>query len=308
MTKKRIQNSIGESRMLLPAIAVYCCIVWFLAGAVQHLWWQQFLCFALSSYLMIEINNQNAFLRVYSRLMVSCFAILTLMTGLMPLRGVFFTQLCFIIFLYILFRCYQNNDCPGTLFFAYAILAMGTIPFVQLFYLVPMLMLLMLFNVQAGGLRNIVASFTGLLLPYFYWAVYILLTRGDISGFLTHFEQLAVFDISQIANLNVVQWATFGFISAYFIISYIHFERYTYQDKVKTKMLFYSFLWIDIALAVMIVLLPEHYNYLILLLIVGTSGPMAHLTLFTHNRLSTVLFFVSLAIILTFTVYHLWML
>ena len=69
--KKYIQNKVAENRLALSVTIVYAVGVWLLSGFVQENWWIQFGCFALAAFLMLELNNVNALIRIYSR-MVSC--------------------------------------------------------------------------------------------------------------------------------------------------------------------------------------------------------------------------------------------
>ena len=71
MVVKRLQNRIAESRMTLTFTAIYAVLVFLASGLVGKNLWFQFACLAVSTYLMVEFNNVNALLRVYSR-MVSC--------------------------------------------------------------------------------------------------------------------------------------------------------------------------------------------------------------------------------------------
>ena len=64
---KRIQNKVAESRFTLPAVAVYGGIIWLLCGLFPQQWWLQFTLFAVSTYLMVELNNSNVLIRIYSR-------------------------------------------------------------------------------------------------------------------------------------------------------------------------------------------------------------------------------------------------
>ena len=66
-----LQNRISRSRILLPSMGVYAIAVWLLCGLVSDHLWLQFASFVISSYLMVELNNSNALIRIYSR-MVSC--------------------------------------------------------------------------------------------------------------------------------------------------------------------------------------------------------------------------------------------
>ena len=71
MSVKRIQNKIADSRLALPVTAIYAVLVCLISGFItQHLW-AQFAILIVSTYMMLELNNTNALIRIYSR-MVSC--------------------------------------------------------------------------------------------------------------------------------------------------------------------------------------------------------------------------------------------
>ena len=57
--------------MTLSFTAVYAVLVFLASGLVGKNLWFEFACLAVSTYLMVEFNNVNALLRVYSR-MISC--------------------------------------------------------------------------------------------------------------------------------------------------------------------------------------------------------------------------------------------
>ena len=61
---KRLQNRISESKMALPITTFYGILVWMAAGLFHEGWWIQFALFALSTYLIVELNNSNALIRI----------------------------------------------------------------------------------------------------------------------------------------------------------------------------------------------------------------------------------------------------
>lgn len=78
---KRLQNKIAGSRFALPVTAVYSIMIWLAGGLIANQLYLHFLLFGLSAYLMVELNNSNSLIRIYSR-MVSCsFMALTLMSA-----------------------------------------------------------------------------------------------------------------------------------------------------------------------------------------------------------------------------------
>ena len=118
--RKLFQNKVAESKLALPVTSVYAVIVWLLCGLISQQWWVQFGCFAFSTYLMAEMNNINALIRIYSR-MVSC-TFLMLMCCICFLfpsqRGALF-QLCIISSMVVLFYGYQDKQSVGITYYAY---------------------------------------------------------------------------------------------------------------------------------------------------------------------------------------------
>ena len=105
MIVKRFQNRVAESRIALPVTGVYAFAVCALGGLFTEQLWVQFVLLAVSSFLMMELNNVNALIRIYSR-MVSCsFLVLAVMSQYLVVDvrcGI--VQACFIAFyLFLLF-------------------------------------------------------------------------------------------------------------------------------------------------------------------------------------------------------------
>mgnify|MGYP007070090925 CR=1 FL=1 len=76
----RIQNKIAENRWLLLWGALLATLVWFLAGLVSHQeMWVPFACTIVATYFMVELNNTNALIRIYSRTVSTAFLLLTTM-------------------------------------------------------------------------------------------------------------------------------------------------------------------------------------------------------------------------------------
>ena len=77
---KRTQNRIAESRWALPICAAYTLLICIISGLFVEGIWVQLALTAVATLLMVELNNRNSLIRIYSR-MVSCsFLVLTMMT------------------------------------------------------------------------------------------------------------------------------------------------------------------------------------------------------------------------------------
>ena len=111
--KKLLQNKITGSRLTLPVTLCYAIGIWLLGGLIQEQWWIQFGCFMLTAYLMVQLNNTNALIRIYSRMVSVSFLLLSCMACfLFPSLSGNFTQLCivasYLIFFPIMTRVVQD--------------------------------------------------------------------------------------------------------------------------------------------------------------------------------------------------------
>ena len=148
---KRAQNIVAESRFTLPFVVAYAIAVWLASGLLipnipitsSELLrgaWGQFLCFIFSAYLMVELNNSNALIRIYSRMVSSSFLVLicsgaflfTSMSGAIA-------QLCAVGTYFLLFRCYQDKQSVGWTYYSFLCVGLASIVFPQAFYYVPLL-------------------------------------------------------------------------------------------------------------------------------------------------------------------------
>ena len=99
LRKKRFQNKVAASRYALPITATLATLVWVAVGLLVSNIWVQFAFTILSTFLMVELNNRNALMRTYSR-MVSCSFLVLITIASLPhpsLRANIVT-LCFIAF------------------------------------------------------------------------------------------------------------------------------------------------------------------------------------------------------------------
>src|SRR3712207_3957327 len=130
---KRLQNRIAENRFSLPTTAVIALLVWISAGLISQELWLQFGLMAIATYFMVELNNRNVLMRTYSR-MVSCSFLVLNLTCLDLFTASAATgtvQLCFVLHLIFLFQSYQDKQSMGSVFFAFAMLGIASLFFIQ---------------------------------------------------------------------------------------------------------------------------------------------------------------------------------
>jgi len=269
--------------------------------------WIQFAILAISALLMIQINNRNSLLRIYSQ-MVSCsFLVLSAITCfLFPNISGAIVMLCVLACYVTLFRAYQNKHAAEYIFYSFIFIGIASIPFIQIVFFVPVLWILIATNIMALSWKSFWASIFGLIVPYWFAGGYYFL-KGDAETFWNHFREIAVFqppfDYTQI---NEHQMITFIFITTLALVGIIHFLRNSYKDKIRTRMLYEFFIVMDICSFIFIILQPQHYDFLLRIMIINTAPLIGHFIALTRTWFTNAIFCLICILSLVITGYNLW--
>lgn len=289
---KRLQNRIAESRFALPVTAVYTLAVWLAMCACGQRNIVELAVFALEAYLMAELNNRNALIRIYSR-MVSC-AFLVLGTMTASISGhidALLVQLCIIATYLLLFSCYQNQQAQGRMFYAFACIGAASVIFPQILLYVPVIWILAGTNLMAFSWRNFWASIIGLTVPYWFIAGYCALT-GNFSIVAQRFGMLTdVVPPTFTYELPEPGIAlSLGFITLMAVIGAIHFLRNSYKDKIRTRMIYEMVIIMTAYTACLIILLPKYAWILMGILLVNVAILTAHFIALTKSKVTNIAF------------------
>lgn len=304
---KLLQNKISENRLTLPVIAVYALALWLACGLISNGWWMQFGCFALSLYLMIELNNRNALIRIYSKMVSCCFLVLSVAACFMfsDLREALATTLM-IASCILLFRTYQNPKGVGAIYYTFLCIGLSSLACVQTLIYVPVYWLMMLFFIQSIGLRTFMASLFGVLTPYWFASAYFIYT-ADYSIFFDHIDKLVTFaDICDFSAISFEQAIILVFTTLLMLTGCIHFLNTSYNDKIRTRMMYYCFMLMGGVSLALIVLQPQHYGLLMRMIIINTSPLIAHFIALTKTRITNIAFCIIVVTALLITGYNLW--
>lgn len=305
---KRFQNRVAESRFALPIVAVYGLLVCMAYGLFSQQLWLQFGLLAASAFLMVELNNANALIRIYSR-MVSCsFLVLALLScqAFVDVKcGV--VQLCFIAFYLFFFHTYQDKHAVGRIFYAFMMLGIASTMFLQILYFLPIAWILMYTNMLSGGARTLLASVMGVVVPYMFWGAYGVYT-GYVDTVYSHIMEFVTFgELFDYSHLSVQEIVTAAFVCLLSFTGMIHFRRNNYRDRIRTRMVFEIFTTFALATIVFIVLQPVHFNYLLSMLMVSTAPMIGHYIALTKTWITNISFYVMMLAALLITVSNIWM-
>lgn len=304
---KLLQNRISENRVTLPFIAAYSLALWLICGLIANNWWLQFVCFTLSTYLMIELNNRNALIRIYSKMVSCCFLVLSTAACFMfsELRESLASTLM-IASCILLFRTYQNQDSTGAAYYTFLCISMASLAYVQTLLYVPFYWLMMIFFIQSIGMRMFVASLLGVITPYWFATAYFIYI-ADFSVFFEHFDNLIAFsDVFSLSILTLEQSIILIFTVILFTIGCVHFLNTSYNDKIRTRMMYYCFILMGGVSVILVLLLPQHYGLLMRMIIISTCPLIAHFIALTKTRITNITFCIMVVTALAITGYNVW--
>lgn len=299
------QKHIAQSRWALPITAAYGLVVTSAAGLVTDGLWLNFAMLLVSTVMMAELNNYYALIRIYSR-MVSCsFLVMTTMSlFLFRSLDVAAVQLTMIGFLLLILRSYQDPRASGWTFYAFLSLGIGSVVFPQMLLFVPLLWILMAVCVISFSPRTFMSSLLGLLTPY--WLVLVwLLYEGNVSWLGAHFLSVVRFTTPfDLSGIGIHQWLTFAFVLVAALTGAIHFILYSYQDRIRIRLIYEMFMTIDGFCFLLALVQPQFFDCLMGIAIVLTAPLIGHFLALTHSRLSGIAFIVFAVAALGLTIFN----
>ena len=293
--------------MALPVAAAAAVVVWLLCGLVGDGLWLPFACFAVTVYLLVEINNQNALLRVRSRMVSATFIMLSCTASfLFPQTTGAVVQLALTLCYMLLFQTYQSRTSTGRTYFAFLALSAASLLWVHILWIVPVLWVLMATQLQSLSWRTWLASLLAIATPYWIILLAILspLTT-QLSPLTSQLSLLTTHLSPPDYNLSAGRIMVFALILVMAAVSVAHFVQYSFEDKIRIRLLYGFFTAATAVFMLLILLQPQHYDVLIRLAIVSASPLIAHVMTFTASRLSNILFFCSAAIVIALAAYNL---
>lgn len=294
---KRIQNRIAESRYALPVVSVIGACVCMAAGLITRQLWPQFGVLALSTYIMVLMNNQHAIIRIYSR-MVSCAFLVLSLTALFLFphieSGVI--ALGYAAFYTLLFHSYQDKHAAGFVFYAFLCLGIVSMMWMRVLWLVPVLWILLASKMLAFSMRTLVASLIGLVFPYWLVSCYLAYTHQLSLGFSFLSSFVEIGPLADFSSLPIMVVIVGAWVLLLGIVGICHYLHTSYNDRISTRMIYEFLVIMQIVLSLFVVLQPQCYAEILPMLLVNTSPLIAHFIALSHGKMSNVSFIVIVLI------------
>ena len=257
---------------------------------------------------MILLNNFHALIRIYSRAITSAFIILSgVACFIFPsLEGCIVT-VGLVASLLTLFTTYQNREAAGWIYYTFLILGVASVANIHFLVFIPIYWIMMIF-INSLSLRTFIASLFGLLTPYWIWiAVVLFFYKDNLTPFTGLFQPLTeVTFFNAYGSIPLSHYLTYAFLVILAFTGIIHFLRKSYNDKIRTRQFYYSIIFFNIVVLVLLALFPQYYDLLFRPAIILTSPLIGHFIALTRTKITNIAFYLILITALLLTGFNLW--
>ena len=309
MKKILVQNKVAQSKLALPACVLFATMIWLLCGLAKQQWWVQFFCFAITAYLMLQLNNLHALIRIYSRIVSCSFLLLSCACCFLfpSIRGGILQMGVVAMYTILLFG-YQDRGAAGKTFYAFVFYGIASMAYADLLYFLPLIWLLMGTNLLMLSWRTWGASVLGVLTPYWF-AFGWLMWQGDPTPLADHLATLTDFQFPvNYARLGISFMSVVALLIVCTITGIIHYLNKSYQDSVRIRLIYGFFIWMDLVAFILVCFQPQHQDMLLRLIIINTAPLVSHFLALTSTKATNQWFFVITAATLSVIFYNSWVL
>lgn len=288
---------ITSSVTSIVALAV-AIILWLASGNTASLnSWGGLAVTITVAYILLEMNTRNALLRVRSKMVSSTFLVLAgTLTFLHPLSYDYLPEVCWAAALMVFFMCYQKHLPQAYMFHVFLFLSIGSLVFPKMLLFAPFFMFSAIVQMRALTPRAFMAALIGIILPLALREAYLILT-GESTMLYGFWEQLTRFtqpDYTVIDEHRLVSFATVAILA---ISAMVHFAYTKFNDKIRTRMLYYTILIEELAITAMLAACPGEFDTIFRLFVLNSTPLIAHHLAFAGGKAGDIYFYTAIALI-----------
>lgn len=294
--ERKFRDKVVTGVFTLPVAAVLVALSWVSPDVTDGALWLGLAATGLIAYLLVELNNRHALLRIRSRMVSSVYLVL-MAAGvfLHPLSWNLLPAFCLAAAYFPLFAAYQRPYATGEVYHAFLLLGIGSLCRPPLLLLAVGFYAALAVPLRALTWRTFLAGLLGVATPYWIGAGLALWQNrlGPAAG-----ELLAAFRFaapSYAATPDSVRTVAAVFVAVLALLSVAHFLRTAFGDKIRVRMYFYTIILQEALLLAALVLLPGDFDLIFGLLAVNTAPLAGHYFALARGRWMNVWFIMCLA-------------
>lgn len=191
----------------------------------------------------------------------------------------------------------------GYVYHAFLFAGIASLFFPYVLVLVLLFYVNMLVQLRNLTWRTFMAGLLGLLTPYWIYAVWAL-WQNCIEEVAMEWWTSAIPNIPDYSSITLAQWVTLGTLGFFTMLALVHLFRTAYNDKIRTRMLFYVIAIHEIAIAAGFFLLPDKFEEMLRLFILNSAFLIAHYYTLSKGRFFHIWFDISLLALLALGGYN----
>lgn len=299
-----LRNNIVSGTLTLPIMALVTLALWILPDPADWQLWAGLAVTGLSAYLIMELNNRNALLRIRSRLMSTTFLYLMLVCpALHRWDSGALAVPCLVLSYFMLFASYQKARGEGYVFHAFLFLSLASIKFPPMLVLAIASYFCMIFQLRNFTWRTFLAGLLGAMVPYWFYAA-IAIWENQLDTAFLYLEPWLSLPQPDYSQLSLPQWITAGTMAFLAIMALVHFFHTAYNDKIRTRMLIYVITTMEFIIMAGLLLVPKYFDEQMRLFIANSSTLIAHHYALGKGRFFNAWFYLILMLLGALGIYN----
>ena len=292
------QKEIATNRFTLVIVSIFAAIVW-----VMHEFIAQdkeshnlfsltliggFLLCALAVYLMAELNNRFALLRISSRMLSSSLVMLCAAASMLHhLSPSHLMLICAVASYFPMFASYQRPYATSRIFLEFLFVGLASYLFPQVLYLIPFYWIVQAM-LRAMTFRSWVASLLGIITPYWFLVTYAYITN-DLQLFTDHFNDIITVEMPSYSMLSLKQIMVGAFSLVFFLLGSWDFYQKKHFDKTRIRCNYYAVSLLGTVSFVWLLLQPQYFNLIIPFCLVHTSMLGGHFIALSYGKVQNII-------------------
>ena len=231
-----------------------------------------------------------------------CFSFLH--ESLEALSVIFFVLGCY----YFLFRSYQESNSSPNIYHAFVSLGIASLIHPLLLCFIPFVYWSMIAYLRSFSFKTFCASLLGILTPFWFYGAYLIYIQDytQLINVLQEFTSYSLPAWNEYLSMDITRLSAFLWILILGMISTIHTLKTSYNDKIRTRMQFYTLILFEAVILIFLLLQPQHFDLFMALLTLTSAPVIAHFFALTSYRITNLLFIFSIFIYLLIAFSSLW--
>lgn len=290
MYSHSFRNQVATGAYSLPFMATLSFLLWILPGGGDWRLWAGLITTALTTFLIMELNNRYSLLRIRSRMMsVSYLAMMLVCPNLHVWDLEALVPAGLLLSYFMLFASYQKLRPEGYVFHAFLFNALVSLVYPPLILGMLPMCVCMIFQLRNFTWRTFMAGIFGAMIPYWFYVAYMV-WNNQLDMAFAGLPALFIPVIPDCREWLKAEMITPAVLILIAFIAFVHFFRTSYNDKIKTRMLFYTIATQEVFIVLLMVFFPTGFEGEMRLFIANSSLLVGHYYALARGRLANVWF------------------